>query len=96
MTIGEMLQTLERARADYKRVYKRVQTEGPSVIRAAREAQDISQRQLAAKIGVTPTWVNRLEQGNARISIGALQKLAQALGREPAVTVYDEPDEFSM
>ena len=52
-----------------------------SVIRQVRDAQRISQRELAKRAGVTPVYVCQLETGARRNpSLIVLRRLAKALG----------------
>lgn len=50
-------------------------------IRAAREAAKLTQRGLAAEIGVTYQQVQKYESGKNRMSAGALVSAARATGR---------------
>ncbi|MFC8244795.1 helix-turn-helix domain-containing protein [Streptomyces chartreusis] len=52
---------------------------GPAV-RSAREAQGISLRELARRIGVSPSFVSQLERNKANASVGTLYSLVEALG----------------
>ncbi|WP_330280932.1 helix-turn-helix domain-containing protein [Streptomyces sp. NBC_00588] len=52
---------------------------GPA-IRSAREAQGISLRELARRIGVSPSFVSQLERNKANASVGTLYALVEALG----------------
>jgi transcriptional regulator with XRE-family HTH domain len=49
-------------------------------IRDLREAQGLSQEQLAAKCGVHRTYVGMVERAEKNISVAALAKFAKALG----------------
>lgn len=52
---------------------------GPNV-RAAREAQGISLRELARRIGVSPSFISQLERNKANASVGTLYALVDVLG----------------
>ena len=56
-------------------------------VRTCRENQGLSQRALAARAGVDPSWLSRLERGerkaNRSDSERTLILLAQALGQDP-------------
>ena len=47
------------------------------------EPNDITGRQLAAKLGVAPSKLNRVPQGNSGISHEMALRLSKALGRSP-------------
>jgi transcriptional regulator with XRE-family HTH domain len=65
---------------------------GPKV-RSAREAQNMSLRELARRIDMSPSFVSQLEHNKAKPSVGTLYALVEALGvsmdqlmsREPGV-----------
>ena len=44
----------------------------------------LTQRQVAERIGVTYQQAHKYENGDNRISVGRLHRIAQALGVEPA------------
>lgn len=47
-----------------------------------RNAQNLTQKQFADKIGIKQSNISRLESGNYNPSMEFLQKIAQALGKE--------------
>jgi transcriptional regulator with XRE-family HTH domain len=49
-------------------------------VRAFREARRLSVRRLAAMAGLSPSLVSQFERGQSNVSIGALRRIAQALG----------------
>lgn len=49
-------------------------------LRAELARQQISSRELARRVGETPTWVHRRVAGITEISIGDLDRFAKALG----------------
>jgi transcriptional regulator with XRE-family HTH domain len=53
-------------------------------LRAIRERKALSQRELAAKAGVSPVTVARIETGQDEPYPSTVRKLAAALGVEPA------------
>jgi transcriptional regulator with XRE-family HTH domain len=55
-----------------KRLGKRVKT--------LRLQKDMSQGDLAKKLGVHSTYISKIERGEQNMSIQGLEKLAQALG----------------
>lgn len=48
----------------------------------ARAKKQLTQKQLAEKIGTKQSAIARIESGRANPSIGFLQKLAEALGKK--------------
>lgn len=53
-------------------------------LRAAREAKGLTQEVLARLAGLHRTYVGSVERGRRNISIDNIEKLAGALGVEPA------------
>ena len=51
-----------------------------SLIAQARLAKSLTQAQLAEAIGVKPTQIANWEQGTRKPKVGALMKIADALG----------------
>lgn len=68
-------------RADFDKAYDtgRLALEVGEKIRDAREAAELSQRQLAARIGTSQAAVARLEAGGVGATLTTLQKVASAL-----------------
>lgn len=52
----------------------------PERLRALRVERDLTQADLARRVGVAQPMISRLESGTAAPSVRMLQKLAQALG----------------
>ncbi len=52
-------------------------------LREWRERRALTQRELAAKAGMTVSTVNRIENGLQRPRISTVRKLAEALGVAP-------------
>lgn len=48
-------------------------------VRLLRQERNLTQRALAAKADVEPTWISRLELGHANPSLATLHRLAAAL-----------------
>ena len=62
-------------------------------LRAWRERRALTQRELAAKAGLTVSTVNRLENGLQEARISSLRKLAEALAVDPGALIGgDAPD----
>ncbi len=62
-------------------------------VRRIRRSQDITQEQLAARIGVAPSTVVRIETGQTSPSVETLFKLADALKVDPKWLLRgDEPE----
>jgi transcriptional regulator with XRE-family HTH domain len=50
-------------------------------LRQARHEEGLTQAALAAELGVSPSYVQKLEGGRANPTLGQLANLARALGR---------------
>ncbi len=57
----------------------------------AREKQNMTQKQLAQKIGIKQSNISRLESGNYNPSLEFLQKVASGLGKELHIEFRDPP-----
>jgi transcriptional regulator with XRE-family HTH domain len=60
-------------------------------LRALRDRQALSQRDLAERAGVSPTTVARIECGQLEPRPSTVRKLARALGVEPEALMEPEP-----
>jgi len=58
------------------------------VLASARKAKGLSQREAAARLGVTQKWISNVEQGKSRAWIDKVLELAHFLG----VRVFTEDD----
>lgn len=58
-------------------------------IRALREKQGLSQRELAERVGTTQSAIARLEGGGISPSLTTLEKIAQALGAELQLSIVE-------
>lgn len=61
-------------------------------IRALRRQHDLSQKELAEKLGVHKNHVNRYEKGGSSPSIEVLKKMALAFGVSTDYFLFDEGD----
>lgn len=64
-------------------------------IHELREKRGLSQRELAERLGTTPSAVARLEAGNVSPSLPTLDKVAEALGVELVVSFVDLHDRIA-
>lgn len=66
---------------------------GPSAIRIGRTLNNLSQAELAAKIGRDQSWISRLERGlsGARVSPDVALKIADALSTPPEKLFSEDP-----
>ncbi len=75
----------------YLLYYGHTMTEGPprpdpalqllgATIRQYRQQRGLTQQELAAKIGLSRTYINQIEQGQRNVSIRAVLHIAAALG----------------
>ena len=58
-------------------------------LKAAREGAQLTQRALAARLGIPHSWVAKVEAGERRIDIVELCWILAACGREPAAALAD-------
>ena len=63
----------------------------PAVLRAARRARRVSQRELAVLAGVPVSTVDRIEAGHSDPRVGTLAKLLAAIGIELAACIGGTP-----
>ena len=50
-----------------------------TLIRKLREQTGITQRELASRMDVSPSWISTIESGKSQPSFASLQKIADAL-----------------
>ncbi|RMD68283.1 MAG: XRE family transcriptional regulator [Gammaproteobacteria bacterium] len=67
-----------------------------SRIRTAREAARMSQRELAKRIGVSPSFVSRIEAGERGVSLDTLKAIAKALELSVDDFIQDEGTAYSV
>ncbi|HKZ15739.1 MAG TPA: helix-turn-helix transcriptional regulator [Solirubrobacterales bacterium] len=51
-------------------------------LRQTRQFEGLTQAELAVRLGVSPSYVQKLEAGRANPTIGQMAHLAKALGRD--------------
>ena len=57
-------------------------------LRAARKSTRMTQKQVAEKMHVQPTYISQLENGNRNITITTLLKYTEAIGAELSLNVH--------
>lgn len=70
----------ERKRHDQRRAGMRAALYTGIAIRDAREEAGLSQTELAARVGMAQSALSRIEAGRANLTLGTLQRVADALG----------------
>ena len=53
-----------------------------AVIRSAREAAGLSQRQLSTKLGEPPNWIQRIETLERRVDVAEFMAIAKAVNAD--------------
>lgn len=64
-----------------------------NMIKALREQQNLSQADLAERIGTSQPQINRLEHSKRKLSKEWAERLAPALATKPEVLLFGPPDE---
>lgn len=64
------------------------------LLREIRESKHMSRRALAARAGVSRSWIEEMEGGDANPSILMLCKLARVLGVAPSELYVCEDSDF--
>ncbi|GAB2590600.1 helix-turn-helix domain-containing protein [Spirosoma areae] len=57
------------------------------IIKQARKNKELTQKELAERMGVTKTIVTNYEAGRQNLTIETLQKVADALGSELMISI---------
>lgn len=67
---------------------------GGQVVREARRRADLTQRELAARVGTTQSAIARLERGSTEPSYGRIRRLVEACGFDlvPRIAPADDSD----
>ena len=58
-----------------------------STIKKLRHEHDMTQEQLAAKIGTKKSYISRIENGHTDIQLSTLFRIFQGLGRKVCLTI---------
>ncbi|MBE5932075.1 MAG: helix-turn-helix transcriptional regulator [Lachnospiraceae bacterium] len=61
-------------------------------IRHLRKANNLSQEQLAEKVGISVTHLSHIETGNTKLSLSVFVSIAKALSVQTDELLYDLPD----
>ena len=72
--------------------------QGPQVataVRDLRHVRNLSQRQLAARMGVPRTYISKIENGKAMPTLNSLDRLAKALEVDISALLRDAPTRHS-
>src|SRR6266508_2508846 len=83
------ISSTERAAASYRRTRRALEL--GARIRALREARGLSQTELAKRMGTSQPAIARLEAGRVTPGLDTLDRVADALNVELAVTFHDTP-----
>lgn len=60
-------------------------------IRKSRKALDLSQEELAEKVGISATHMSHIETGNTKLSLGVFARLVEALGCRADDLLFERP-----
>ncbi len=66
-----------------------------SAVRDLRNVRNLSQRQLAARMGVPRTYISKIENGKAMPTLSSLDRLARALEVDMSALLRDAPTRHS-
>lgn len=61
-------------------------------IRKYRKAYNLSQEQLAEKVGISPTHMSHIETGNTKLSLSVLVSIAQVLSVQTDALLFEKPE----
>ena len=65
-------------------------------LKAARAAKDLSQQQLAERVGVSRQTINAIEKGDYNPSIRLCIAICRALGKSLDALFWEEPEQDPM
>jgi transcriptional regulator with XRE-family HTH domain len=60
-------------------------------LKEVRKQKEMTLKQVAQSSGMSPTHISEIERGKTSPTVGALRKIASALGKDTAYFVEDEP-----
>lgn len=60
-------------------------------IRKYRKASNLSQEQLAEKVGISVTHMSHIETGNTKLSLSVLVNIAENLSVQTDAIIYENP-----
>jgi transcriptional regulator with XRE-family HTH domain len=60
-------------------------------LKAVRKEMEMTLKEVAEASGMSPTHISEIERGKTSPTVGALRKIASALGKDTAYFVEDEP-----
>ena len=60
-------------------------------IRKYRKASNLSQEQLAEKVGISVTHMSHIETGNTKLSLPVLVRIANTLSVQTDAIIYESP-----
>ena len=60
-------------------------------VRRTRQEKGLTLKQIEIKVGISATHVSEIERGNTSPTIGALEKIAEALGVLPSYLIDIPP-----
>ena len=82
MDIEQLLSTLVEADRVYRAAIKEAQAQGGGLIKEARKALGLTQRQLAERLRLDPTYISKIENGRMVPSKNVLRHIAQLMAGE--------------
>lgn len=89
MNAGELLDQLITAKARYRETLSTIQTQGAALFRAVRQEYDLTQRELADRLGVDHTFISKVESGSMRPGTPVLERLAKYIEAHHDDTLSD-------
>lgn len=99
--VGSTHRAASRRRAQRSAVYRQELTriapyEGIArIVIARRQALDLTQQELAERVGTSHSVISRIESGQHPTSVTTLRRLAEAFGTHLVVGFEDQPEKAS-
>ena len=78
----------------YKRGASKLRTEISKELRVERIMQQISQEELAARVGTSKSGISRIESGNQNLTADSISYLAEALNKQAVFMLKDKGIEY--